>query len=32
MAERASRRIAGEPVEYGIFANPSAARPVPETQ
>jgi hypothetical protein len=29
-AERASRRIAGEPVEYGIFANPSAARPVPK--
>lgn len=30
-AERASRRIAGEPVEYGIFANPSAARPVPKS-
>ncbi|KUJ06167.1 uncharacterized protein LY89DRAFT_790713 [Mollisia scopiformis] len=30
-AERASRRLAAKPVEYGIFANPSAAPPVPKS-
>jgi hypothetical protein len=29
-AERASRRLANKPVEQGIFANPSTARPVPK--
>jgi hypothetical protein len=30
-AERASRRLAREPLEYGIFADPSTALPVPKS-